>query len=88
MNRIGRSRNARINQAIGHATELLATLKRLQGYPMTTHVEDKDAWFDMRTKLESLTQCAHEANAYNNSMQLPEREVVEGNSPQSEGGGL
>lgn len=75
--RLGRARNARINQAARHASNLLATLKRLQGYRKDQHIDDKDAWFDARTDLETLVQSVHEANAYNNAAQLPEGEEVE-----------
>lgn len=66
--RIGRARNARINQAISHAEQLIAVLRMLQGHAKDQHVDDKDAWFDARTELESLTQCVHEANAYSNAV--------------------
>ena len=65
---IGKARNARINQAVQHAEELLAILRSLQGRRKDQHVENKDGWFDARTSLESLTQCVHEANAYNNAV--------------------
>lgn len=65
--RMGRARNARINQAVKHATELLEVLRRLSGFPKNEHVDLKDEWWDGRNKLEQLVQCFHEANAYNNA---------------------
>ncbi len=68
MNRTGRARNARLNQAEKHATEVLEYIKRLKGATMNAHVDDKDAWADGRSALEQLVQCFHEANAYNNAL--------------------
>lgn len=66
INRAGRARNARINQAIKHATEALENLRRLAGFPMHEYLDDKDAWTDARNAIEQLAQCFHEASAYNN----------------------
>ena len=68
MNTVGRARNARINQAIKHANELLNQLNVLKGHEMSDHVDEPGAWQDGRNALEQLTQCFHEANAYNNAM--------------------
>lgn len=65
----GRARNARINQAVQHAEEVLTALKRLKGYPAKEKIDDKDAWFEGRNSLDHLTQCFHEANAYNNCVE-------------------
>lgn len=87
MTKTGRPRNARINQAIKHASMLLDCLGRLSGKPHHQHVDEKDAWADGRNALEQLTQCFHEANAYNNALlaQRIEREPsklgVEGSNP-------
>lgn len=66
MNNAGRARNARLNQAMKHAVDLIETLARLQGKSQNHHVDQKDDWQDGRNKLEQLVQCFHEANAYNN----------------------
>lgn len=66
MDRAGRARNARINQALQHSLEMRDALSRLAGHPMTAHVDLKGEWQDARNALERLTQCFHEANAYNN----------------------
>jgi hypothetical protein len=68
MNRIGRARNARLNQAENFAIELVKSIARLKGHPSNKHVDEKDAWADGRNQLEQLVQCFHEANAYNNAM--------------------
>lgn len=66
MNHAGRTRNARINQANKHLGDLAGALAALEGHPMTKRIDKKDAWQDGRNALEQLTQCFHEANAYNN----------------------
>lgn len=66
MNNAGRSRNARLNQASKHVDELQKRLARLCCLPSDTHIDQKDSWHDARNALEQLTQCFHEANAYNN----------------------
>jgi len=68
MNQLGRSRNARLNQAIKHAGAVIDALAILGGAPMNKVVDHKDAWQDGRNALEQLTQCFHEANAYNNAL--------------------
>lgn len=60
--RIARSRNARLNQALGHARKVLMALECLKEHPAN------DQWQDGRNALEQLTQCYHEASAYNNSL--------------------
>jgi hypothetical protein len=75
--RLGRSRNARINQAVKHASELLECLGRLSGKNQSQHVDEKDAWADGRNALEQLTQCFHEANAYNNALLASVKESAE-----------
>lgn len=74
MNQIGRARNARLNQAGKFLEQVSVALADLRGHTMHQHVDNKDAWADGRNALEQLVQCFHEANAYNNAMELPERE--------------
>lgn len=69
MSAAGKMRNARINQAKKHASELLECLTMLSGHQHRAHVDQKDNWHDARNALERLTQCVHEANAYNNAME-------------------
>lgn len=66
LDQAGKSRNARLNQAAKHAGELMQVINLLSRRPKSTHVDEKDAWQDGRNSLEKLTQCFHEANAYNN----------------------
>lgn len=68
MNNAGRSRNARLNQALDHATALVVSIQVLRGLPSSQVADNKDAWQDGRNALEQLTQCFHEANAYNNTL--------------------
>lgn len=68
---IGRSRNARINQALHHALEARDCLSKLSGRTHRQHVDEKDAWFDCRNAIEKLAQCFHEASAYNNALLAP-----------------
>lgn len=68
MNRAGRSRNARLNQAAMHVRDIAACLGRLQGFPMNEPVILADDWQDCRNAVEQLVQCFHEANAYNNTL--------------------
>ncbi len=68
MNKIGRARNARLNQAQKHIAELHACLDALCGSAAAAHVDNKDAWADGRNAMEQLVQCFHEANAYNNAI--------------------
>lgn len=69
MSNIGSARNARLNQARKHAVDLLTHLSTLSGHTKHQHIENPDAWQDARNELEKLTQCVHEANAYNNAME-------------------
>lgn len=69
MNRVGRARNARLNQAGKFLSEVSVALAELRGHPMDRHIDNKDSWADGRNALEQLVQCFHEANAYNNAMQ-------------------
>lgn len=66
--RIGSMRNARLNQARTHADEIMERLTQLCRHPKVMHIEQPDAWQDLRNALEQLCQCVHEANAYNNAM--------------------
>jgi hypothetical protein len=68
MNRTGKARNARINQAKRHLADLHEALELLSGFPSAEHVDNPDAWQDGRNALEQLTQCFHEASAYNSTM--------------------
>lgn len=87
MNQIGRSRNARLNQAIKHAAELMGSLTRLSGWPADEHVDQKLNWQVGREELAQLVQCFHEANAYNNALlaqrieHQPSKLGVEGSNP-------
>lgn len=84
---IGRSRNARINQALHHALEARDCLSKLSGRTHRQHVDEKDAWFDCRNAIEKLAQCFHEASAYNNALLAqriehePSKLGVEGSNP-------
>lgn len=87
MNQHGRARNARLNQAMKFAVTLVENLSTLRGESSNKIVDHKDAWADGRNALEQLTQCFHEANAYNNALlaqrreQSPSKRQVVGSNP-------
>lgn len=68
MNKIGRSRNARINQAAKRAYLIHKDIEALQGYTMNEYINEKLIWQQLRSNIVELNQCFHEANAYNNAM--------------------
>lgn len=69
MNRVGKARNSRLNQAAFHMESIAAVLRDLRGFSSDKHIENDDAWADGRNAVEQLVQCFHEANAYNNAME-------------------
>lgn len=73
---IGKARNARLNRAIREAEALVRLLKTQQGIEHRDAIQDAEFWFDARAHVAELTQCFHEANAYNNAM-VPDGESFE-----------
>lgn len=67
MSNAGRSRNARLNQAENHLAMFDYALAELRGnFTKHEHVDLPATWTRAREALNSLVQCFHEANAYNN----------------------
>ena len=77
MNRIGKARNARLNQAMKHILEVRDNLAMLVGARSDKFIQVDDPWADARNALEQAVQCFHEANAYNNAMEILELGRVE-----------
>lgn len=81
----GKARNARLNQAERHIQDLLLTITRLRGATRFERIDrtadQKDDWYEGRIALEKLTQCFHEANAYNNCVPQTKPESDPGSKP-------
>lgn len=65
---LGKSRNARLNQARKYVRALTALLDSYEGTPSADPMRDAGFWGGIREFAEKTTKCVHEASAYNNVM--------------------
>lgn len=73
---LGKSRNGRINQTIQHAEAIVRVLRSVQGTPHNEPILIAEIWTEARERAARLSQCFHEANAYNNAM-VPDGEYFD-----------
>ncbi len=69
--RLRRARNARLTglrRAITNIRDLLESQEDVAGNLPLDHITDAAFWADLRDDVNDVVQCAHEANAYNNSL--------------------
>jgi hypothetical protein len=65
---VGRSRNSRLNRARARCKELLDQLGKVERFPHNRLISEAAFWEECRSLVADLSQCIHEANAYNNCM--------------------
>lgn len=65
---VGRSRNARLNQAKRYTAALDKFLSEQRGVSWADPIQDATFWGNVREFAQKIDKCVHEANAYNNVM--------------------